>query len=110
MRFLIQRVSEAEVKVDSVSIGHIQNGFLVIVGISKEDTCEIADKMIHKLLNLRIFEDEAKAVEQPKKKRAPRAPKAAAEEAPMLNAPIEKTTFGDLEALAALKEQLSKGK
>lgn len=59
MRFLIQRVSEAEVKVNSEKIGHIQNGFLVFVGISKEDTCEIADKMIHKLLNLRIFEDEA---------------------------------------------------
>ena len=59
MKFLIQRVSKAEVKVASERIGYIQNGFLVFVGISKEDTCEIADKMIHKLLNLRIFKDEA---------------------------------------------------
>lgn len=59
MRFLIQRVSEAEVKVDSKRIGHIQNGFLVLVGINKDDSREIADKMIHKLLNLRIFQDQA---------------------------------------------------
>lgn len=59
MRFLIQRVSEAEVKVNSERIGHIQNGFLVLVGINKEDSREIADKMVHKLLNLRIFQDEA---------------------------------------------------
>ena len=59
MRFLIQRVSEAEVKVNSERIGSIQKGFLVFVGVNKEDTVEIADKMIHKLLNLRIFEDEA---------------------------------------------------
>lgn len=59
MRFLIQRVSEAEVKIDSERVGHIQNGFLVFVGVSKEDTCETADKMIRKLLNLRIFQDEA---------------------------------------------------
>ena len=59
MRFLIQCVSEAEVKVDSERIGHIRNGLLVLVGINKDDTCEIADKMIHKLLNLRIFQDDA---------------------------------------------------
>ena len=59
MKFLIQRVSEAEVKVNSKRIGSIQKGFLVFVGVNKEDTVEIADKMIHKLLNLRIFEDEA---------------------------------------------------
>ena len=40
-------------------IGQIQNGFLVFIGISQNDTEETADKMIHKLLNLRIFEDEA---------------------------------------------------
>ena len=59
MKFLIQRVSEAEVKINSKRIGSIQKGFLVFVGVNKEDTVEIADKMIHKLLNLRIFEDEA---------------------------------------------------
>lgn len=58
MRFLIQRVTEAEVSVHSKIVGQIQKGFLVFVGISMTDTYEIADKMVHKLLNLRIFEDE----------------------------------------------------
>lgn len=57
MKFLIQRVTEASVMVDSKIIGQIQNGFLVFIGISQNDTQEVADKMIHKLLNLRIFED-----------------------------------------------------
>ncbi|MCH5254237.1 MAG: D-tyrosyl-tRNA(Tyr) deacylase [Lachnospiraceae bacterium] len=58
MRFLIQRVSEAEVNIHSETVGQIQKGFLVFIGISITDTYEIADKMVHKLLNLRIFEDE----------------------------------------------------
>ena len=57
MKFLVQRVTEASVKVDSEIIGQIQNGFLVFIGVSQKDTFEIADKMVHKLLNLRIFED-----------------------------------------------------
>lgn len=57
MKFLIQRVTEASVRVDSKIIGQIQNGFLVFIGISQNDTQEVADKMIHKLLNLRIFKD-----------------------------------------------------
>lgn len=59
MKFLVQRVTQASVEVDSAIIGQIQNGFLVFIGISQNDTQETADKMIHKLLNLRIFEDEA---------------------------------------------------
>ncbi|MDE7018592.1 MAG: D-tyrosyl-tRNA(Tyr) deacylase [Lachnospiraceae bacterium] len=59
MRFLIQRVTHAEVSVDNNIIGQIQNGYLVFIGISQQDTKEIADKMVHKLLNLRIFEDNA---------------------------------------------------
>lgn len=58
MRFLIQRVNEASVSVDEKVIGRIQRGLLVFVGISGEDTTEIADKMVKKLLGLRIFEDE----------------------------------------------------
>lgn len=58
MRFLIQRVKEASVAVDGETIGAIQKGFLVFVGISDTDTTEIADKMIKKLIGLRIFEDE----------------------------------------------------
>ncbi len=58
MRFLIQRVNEASVSVDEKIIGKIQRGLLVFIGISGEDTTEIADKMVKKLLGLRIFEDE----------------------------------------------------
>lgn len=58
MRFVIQRVSEANVKVDGATIGQIKKGFLVFIGISNEDTKEIADKMTKKMLGLRIFEDE----------------------------------------------------
>ncbi|MCD7725948.1 MAG: D-tyrosyl-tRNA(Tyr) deacylase [Clostridiales bacterium] len=58
MKFLIQRVQHAAVQVEDQVIGEIGYGFLVFVGISNTDTREIADKMIHKLLNLRIFSDE----------------------------------------------------
>jgi len=58
MRFVIQRVQEANVKVNNNIIGQINKGFLVFVGISNNDTKEIADKMTKKLLGLRIFEDE----------------------------------------------------
>jgi len=58
MRFVIQRVLTADVKVDDKIIGKIDKGFLVFIGISQSDTKEMADKMIKKLLGLRIFEDE----------------------------------------------------
>lgn len=58
MRFLIQRVSQAAVKTEGRIIGSIGKGFLVFVGISDTDTEEIADKMVRKLIGLRIFEDE----------------------------------------------------
>ena len=58
MKFVIQRVNEASVKVDGNVIGQIGKGFLVLVGVGHEDTKEIADKMIKKLLGLRIFDDE----------------------------------------------------
>ena len=58
MRFLIQRVSRASVSVNSNEIGSIGKGFVVLLGINNSDTYEIADKMVQKLLNLRIFEDE----------------------------------------------------
>lgn len=57
MRFVIQRVQHAEVKVDGERIGTIGKGFLVLIGVAESDTREIADKMIKKLLGLRIFED-----------------------------------------------------
>ncbi|MGN1192327.1 MAG: D-aminoacyl-tRNA deacylase [Dorea sp.] len=58
MRFVIQRVTESEVKVDGEVIGKIGKGFMVLIGVSDSDTKEIADKMIKKMLGLRIFEDE----------------------------------------------------
>lgn len=58
MKFIIQRVSKAEVKVDEEIVGKINKGFMVLIGISKEDNFIIADKMIKKMLKLRIFEDE----------------------------------------------------
>ncbi|MCI6006143.1 MAG: D-aminoacyl-tRNA deacylase [Blautia sp.] len=59
MKLVIQRVNHAEVKVDGQSVGKIGKGFLVFVGVGKDDTRETADKYLKKLLGLRIFEDEA---------------------------------------------------
>lgn len=58
MRFVIQRVKEACVRVDNETVGEIRKGFLVLIGVSQDDTREIADRMIRKMLGLRIFEDE----------------------------------------------------
>ena len=58
MKFLIQRVVQASVTVDQEVIGAIQKGFLVLIGVTEDDTEEIADKLIKKLIGLRIFEDE----------------------------------------------------
>ena len=58
MRFVVQRVTESEVKVDGEVLGKIGKGFMVLIGVSNSDTKEIADKMIKKMIGLRIFEDE----------------------------------------------------
>lgn len=58
MKFVIQRVQQASVLVDETCIGKIGKGFLVLIGIGKEDTKEIADQLIKKMIQLRIFEDE----------------------------------------------------
>lgn len=58
MRFLIQRVSESEVKVDAEVLGKIGRGFMVLIGVCDTDTKEIADRMVKKMLGLRIFEDQ----------------------------------------------------
>jgi len=58
MKFIIQRVSQAEVSIEGKVVGSIHKGFVVLIGVSNTDTKEIADKMIKKLVNLRIFEDE----------------------------------------------------
>ena len=58
MRFLIQRTSKASVSVDGNITGSIDKGFLVFIGICANDTKEQADKLIRKLLGMRIFADE----------------------------------------------------
>ena len=58
MKFIIQCVTSAEVEVEGKIIGSIDNGFFVLIGVREDDTEEIADKMIKKLLGLRIFSDE----------------------------------------------------
>lgn len=58
MRFLIQRVTSAKVDVEGKTVGAIDLGFLVFIGVSNIDTKEIADGMVKKLIGLRIFRDE----------------------------------------------------
>ena len=57
MKFVIQKVTHASVTVSENVIGKIGKGFLVLIGVAEDDTKEIADKLIKKLLGLRIFED-----------------------------------------------------
>lgn len=57
MRFVIQRVAKADVKIDGETVGAIGKGFMVLIGVSDSDTKEIADKMVKKMIGLRIFED-----------------------------------------------------
>lgn len=57
MKFVIQRVLKSNVKIDGKVVGEIGKGYMVLIGISDTDTKEIADKMVDKMLKLRIFED-----------------------------------------------------
>lgn len=58
MRFVIQRVSCASVTIEESIVGKIEKGYMVLIGISDTDTYEIADKMIRKMLGMRIFADD----------------------------------------------------
>jgi D-tyrosyl-tRNA(Tyr) deacylase len=57
MRFVIQRVTESSVTVDEKVIGKIGKGFMVLIGIADGDTREMADKLVSKMVKLRIFDD-----------------------------------------------------
>ena len=57
MRAVIQRVSRAQVSVDGTVLGKIDRGFLILLGVSGEDSREIAERMADKICRLRIFED-----------------------------------------------------
>ena len=57
MRFVIQRVTEASVEIDKETVGKIGKGYLVLIGVSDSDTKETADRLVKKMIGLRIFED-----------------------------------------------------
>jgi len=59
MRAVIQRVLQAEVKIGDESVARIGKGMLVYLSVGKEDTLKDAEFMAEKMVNLRIFEDEA---------------------------------------------------
>lgn len=58
MKLVIQRVNHGKVTVEGKTVGEIEKGFVVFIGVGQGDTREIADKYLKKLLGLRIFEDE----------------------------------------------------
>lgn len=58
MKFVIQRVNHAKVTVEGEVTGSIGKGYLVFMGVGQQDTRELADKMLQKLVKLRIFSDE----------------------------------------------------
>ena len=58
MRALIQRVSMSRVRVDDITVGEIEQGLLVLLGVAPDDTIADRDWLLRKILNLRIFADE----------------------------------------------------
>lgn len=58
MRAVVQRVSEASVKVDNNIVGQIENGLLVLLGVGEDDDIKDLDYLVDKILGLRIFQDE----------------------------------------------------
>src|SRR6476646_6193057 len=59
MSVVVQRVSQARVQVEGVPVGSIGNGLLVLLGIGKEDTRADADYLVGKIIELRVFQDDA---------------------------------------------------
>lgn len=58
MKLVIQRVKESSVEIDGKIVGRTEKGFMVLFGACNEDTTEVADKLLKKMVGLRIFEDE----------------------------------------------------
>ena len=58
MRVVVQRVKESTVKVDNKIVGQISNGLMLLVGFTDTDTEETLNKMVSKIVKLRIFPDE----------------------------------------------------
>ena len=59
MRGLIQRVSEASVRVDEEIVGQIEHGLLLLLGVERDDTKQTADRLLKKVLSYRVFDDES---------------------------------------------------
>lgn len=58
MKFLIQRVKKAQVDIAGETVGSISQGYMVLIGVGESDSREEADRLIRKMMNLRIFADE----------------------------------------------------
>ena len=58
MKLVVQRVKNAKVEVEGKIVGKIDKGYLVLLGVTHNDTREIADYLVKKICNLRVFEDE----------------------------------------------------
>src|SRR5574344_2910886 len=58
MRVLVQRSKKSSVSVNNQEVNKIDSGLVLLVGFTQTDTIELLDKMINKIINLRIFEDE----------------------------------------------------
>ena len=58
MKLVVQRVKNAKVEVEGNTVGKIEKGFLVLIGVTHTDTKKEADYLVKKLCNLRVFEDE----------------------------------------------------
>ena len=58
MKFIVQRVKNAQVDIEGKTVGKIEQGYMVLIGITHTDTKDVADYLVKKLINLRVFEDE----------------------------------------------------
>ena len=58
MRIVLQRVKEASVTIDGEVYGAINKGYMILVGFNNDDTHEIIDRLVEKVIHLRVFEDE----------------------------------------------------
>lgn len=58
MRCLVQRVLSASVTISGETIGNIEKGYLILLGVNNMDTEAVADKLLKKILDARLFEDE----------------------------------------------------
>lgn len=58
MRMILQRVAHSQVAIHQEVVGQIQEGFMVLVGFCEEDTSIVIDKMVDKMIHLRVFEDQ----------------------------------------------------